>query len=190
MDADTLERARIAFDTVLGPRDDAAPFRATVPARLLMYPIDYTMLDGLQFGAIAAAAATAAGEQEAFLAPLGGRGEGWEGTYDHAVVGLHDYACYKPERDTLVLEHALFSPSGAWAVVTSDAEDAAVAGSSAFIDALRAHLPADDRDMTRRFIGDVRDSGQHGARVDWLEPYIEHLYGPEAATLLGPARSG
>src|SRR4051812_18446945 len=109
-DPRTLQSARSAFERVFDPRWDVAPFRPQLPDRVLMYPVDYTMLEPEQFGAVAAAVDAATSEDEAFLAALGEPGSGWGGTYDHAVVALGDYASYKPP-DTLVLEHTLFSPS-------------------------------------------------------------------------------
>lgn len=85
-----------------------------------------TRLEPEQFGVLAAAAATV-GDCTAYLAAYGSPEAGWQGTYDHALVTLDDFLDYKPP-GTLILEHLLYSPHGAWGVATTDAEYAVAGG--------------------------------------------------------------
>jgi hypothetical protein len=99
-----LKRSQTAARKVFAAFGDDQPFRRRVKARLLVYPVDYTMLSSQQFGALAAAAA-AVGERTAYLAAYGGSEAGWSGTYDHRLIGLDDFHAYKPSPDALILEH-------------------------------------------------------------------------------------
>ena len=107
-----LRRAEAAGRDVFRSFDVRASqvFRESVEARLLIYPIAYTMLEAEQFSALAAAAATV-GDFTAYLAAYGDPEAGWEGTYDHRLIALDDFLDYKPE-GALILEHLLYSPQG------------------------------------------------------------------------------
>jgi hypothetical protein len=155
------------------------PFRDTIEARLLIYPIDYTMLEAEQFAALAAAAATV-GDLTAYVVPYGARESGWEGTYDHSLLTLDDYLDYKPP-DTLIIEHLLYSPRGAWGVVTSHGEYAAVGGAQGFVDTLRRHLPQREDEAVEMLVREWREIGRSGGNVSWLRPLIAHLYGEDRA---------
>jgi hypothetical protein len=39
--------------------------------------------------------------------------------------------------------------------------------------------------MARTFIRHMRETGEGGGDTTWLDPLIGHVYGPEAAALLG-----
>jgi hypothetical protein len=172
-----LARMQEAFGRVFGdsPRG-SQPFAAEVRDRVFVYEIDYTMLDAQQFHAVSAAALTA-GDSEAYLAGLGALDTGWEATYDHALVTLDDFEDYRAD-NALILEHALFSPRGAWGVVTSDARYAVAAGDSAFAEVVRSRLGRDDEAMLWSFLGDWLP--QPGFRKDWLAPFIAHLRGEQS----------
>ena len=142
---------------------------------MLLYPIDYTMLEPEQFGALAAAAA-AAGDRTAYLAAYGDAEAGWGGTYGHALVSLDDFLDYKPQRDTLILEHMLYSPQGTWGLATSDGEYAVVGGPHVVIDALRCNLPQREDEAVKAM---ARDSREVDRDTDpaWLRSLLAHIYG-------------
>ena len=179
--AEELRRAEAAGREVFRSFDDGTsqPFRKSIEARLLVYPIDYTMLEPEQFGALAAAAATV-GDRTAYLAGYGDPEAGWHGTYDHRVVALDDFLDYKP-KGQLILEHMLYSPQGAWGVATSHGDYAVAGGRQSFVDALRRHLPQRENEAVEAFVRDWREIGRGGGHVDWLRPLIEHLYGEHRA---------
>jgi hypothetical protein len=85
-----LQRAEAAGREVFRSFDvrSSQPFRESVEARLLVYPIGYTMLEPEQFGALAAAAATV-GDGTAFLVGHGDPEAGW--VYKHRLVDLADF---------------------------------------------------------------------------------------------------
>jgi len=159
------------------------PFRESMVARLLVYPIDYTMLESDQFGALAAAAA-AVGDRTAYLAAYGDPEAGWQGTYDRRLVALDDFLDYKPH-GTLILEHVLYSPQGVWGLATSDGNYAVAGGSQTFVDTLRRHLSWREDEALRAFVRDSREIGRDAAYVEsWLRPLLEHVYGENGAAEL------
>ena len=120
------------------------------------------------------------GDCTAYLAAYGSPEAGWQGTYDHALVTLDDFLDYKPP-GTLILEHLLYSPHGAWGVATTDAEYAVAGGSRSFVDTLRRQLPQREDEAVRALVRDWREIDYGDADVSWLRPLIEHVYGEEHA---------
>lgn len=181
-----LRRAEAAGSEVFRAFDarTSQPFRESIEARLLVYPIDYTMLEPEQFGALAAAAATV-GDRTAYLAACGSPEAGWRGTYEHCLVALDDFLDYKPKRDALVLEHLLYSPQGAWGLATSDGEYAVAGGPQSFVDTLRRHLPQREDEAVKALVRDSMEVGRDGDYVEsWLRPLIEHVYGEDRAVMM------
>jgi hypothetical protein len=176
-----LRRAEAAGREVFRSFDvgTSHPFRDSIEARLLVYPIDYTMLAPEQFGAVAAAAAIV-GDKTAYFAAYGNPEADWRGTSEHGVVALGDFLDYKPERNALILEHLLYSPQGAWGLATSDGEYAVVGGSHDFVDTLRHHLPQREDEAVKAFVRDWTEIGR-GDGAGWLRPLIEHVYGEARA---------
>lgn len=157
------------------------PFRASIEARLLVYPIDYTMLTPEQFGALTVAAA-AVGDATAYLAAFGPPDAGWQGIHEHCLVALDDFLEYRSKPDALILEHLLYSPRGTWGLVTSDGEYAAVGGSQSFVDTLRRHLPEQETEAVKALIRDSREAGRDDDHVErWLRPLVGHVYGENRA---------
>lgn len=153
------------------------PFRPQIRSRMLVYPIDYTMLSGKQFAALAAGCRRI-GEGKAYLALYGTAEAGWAGTYQHRLVDLADYADYRSPGN-LILEHLLFSTLGTWGVVTSESGEALVGGPELIHD-LRAHLGSPEEAMIDSFVRDQRAVGRSGGSVAWVEPLLSHLYGAAA----------
>lgn len=155
------------------------PFHEAISDRMLIYPIDYTMLTPDQFGAVAAGAEVV-GDTYAYVVSYGTLEAGWAGTYDHRLVGLNDYRTYRP-RGAVVLEHLLYSPSGSWGVITSDGGEAVVGGPWAFIDRVRSNLPESEELMATAFVRDQKAVGHGGGNIEWLRPLLRHLYGDAKA---------
>jgi hypothetical protein len=163
------------------------PFNEKIETRILIYPIVYTMLGREHFGAVADAAA-AVGDAVAYLAPYGDLEAGWRGTYDHRLVQLDDFSEYKPS-DALILEHLLYSPKGAWGVMTSHGDFALAGGSPTFVETLRGHLPEQEA-TARAFVRDWKDLGRGGGNIEWLRPLLVHLYGEVKADNLWDHSNG
>jgi hypothetical protein len=180
-----LEHAEAAFRNVFAQASYTTPFRNEIGARLLIYPIDYTMLDSSQFAAVARAAARA-GDNSAHLAGFGGEESGWGGTYGHRVVDLGSYSDYKAFASAAIVEHFLFSPEGRWGLVTSDGEYALVGGAESFIDNLRGLLQYNELDTTSLFVSDWREIAKTGADAAWVHDVLEHVFGHARAQELWP----
>lgn len=183
---EVLERVESAFRQVFRQPNYTAPFGSELKARLLLYPIDYTILDKDQHGAVAAAARRS-GASDAYFAGYGGEDRGWGGTYSHGVVSLSSYDDYRRANAVGTLEHFLFGSDGAWGVVTSDGEYALVGGDRPFIDAVTTALAYDQEATVRAFVADWREAEEAGASVEWVPRLLEHVLGPEQGAQLWPA---
>lgn len=178
--SDEFRSAEAAARRVFRSFDASRPFRERMEARMLLYPINYTMLTVEQFRALAEAA-TAVGDDTAYVVPYAVADASWESTYDHGVVELHAFSDYSPE-GTLILEHLLYSPQGRWGLVTSDGGDALLGGSQAFIEAVGEALPeGEEARMVKTFVRDSQYLGRSGGDIDWLHPVLAHLYGETKA---------
>ncbi len=134
----------MAFRAVFARVSSTDPFQPRFGARLLLYPIDYTLLDAAQFEAVATASIHA-GVERPYFAGYGGEEAGWGGTYGHRLVDVRSYDDYRYDDDGfIIIEHFLFAPRGECALVTSYGEYAIVAGTETFLDDLRSALGYDE----------------------------------------------
>jgi hypothetical protein len=164
------------------------PFSDRLPVRTLIYPIDYTMLSGAQFEALAGAAALE-GDEEVYVIPYGSLEGGWGGTYDHRVIRL-EFDDYRPDEE-LILEHLIYPSEASWGVVTSHGDFAVAGGSKQFIHRLREELGSDESAMAISFLRDSEEIGKSGVNVDWVHRLVAHIFGDARARKLsaqaGPA---
>ena len=70
-----LQQAESAFRAVFARVSSTDPFQPRLGARLLLYPIDYTLLDAAQFEAVATASIHA-GVERLYFAGYGGEEAG------------------------------------------------------------------------------------------------------------------
>jgi hypothetical protein len=171
-----LERAEAAFHRAYANAGSTTPFRDALSARLLLYPIDYTLLDRHQFESLADAA-RASDATSAYLAGFGGEAAGWPGTYGHCIADLTSYDEYRNANPVYPLEHFLYAPSGAWGLVTFHGEYALVAGSDRFIADLARRLEYDETRAVNAFVRDWRAAGEAGASTEWAVPLLDHVLG-------------
>jgi hypothetical protein len=165
-----------SFRSVFSQGDPAEPFVAEITGRLLLSPIDYTLLDRIQFEAVAAASLSR-GIESAFHAEFGRDDVRWGKTYNHRTVDLQDYADYRGVDDALSVEHFLFSPTGGWGVVTSDGEYAVIGGDTSFVDDVRRRLGYEDEIVLNAFVTKWRELEQAGAVVHWVPKLLDHVLG-------------
>lgn len=177
-----LQEAAAAFRKVFAKASATEPFVPRLHARLLLYPIDYTVLDPSQFEAVARASLRA-GMSSAYFANYGREDSGWDGTYGHRLVDLHSYADYRFVDGYAPLEHFLFPSSGDWGLVTSDGRYALVAGSEDFISDIRSALELDQRAVIRDFVSEWRDMERAGGSVDWVPLVLKHVSGPDGEAI-------
>lgn len=156
--------------------DYTEPFHSRVAARLLLYPIDYTILDPAQFQAVAAASLRI-GIDCAYLVGFSGKNADWGVTYGHRLVDLRNYDDYASFEDASNLEHFLFAPTGAWGLVTSDGEYALIGSSKTFAADIRDQLSYEPEETVRRFVSDWREAEQEGATVEWVPTLLDHVFG-------------
>ncbi len=178
--ADQVREAEAAFAGVFAKANHTDPFRDTVAARLLIYPIDYIRLTREQFAAVARAS-IADGVRHALLAGQGGEQRGWSGTYGHRLVDLTRYDDYRSGGEASTLEHFLFAPGSEWGLVTSDAEYALLGGGAAFIATVRSLLQYDEDRVVRQFLSDWREMTRAGAHGAWVPTMLNHVFGPRSA---------
>lgn len=178
MEPEQLQQAESAFRAVFAKANYTDPFNPRLGSRLLVYPIDYTILEPAQFEAVGAASIRS-GAPQAYVAGYGGEELGWSGTYDHRLVDLHNYEDYRPSGGSRNLEHFLFAPNGEWGLVTSDGEYALVAGTAPFMANLQDSLGYDQEHVLRAFISDWRESARAGASVEWVPVLLDHVLGED-----------
>src|SRR5207247_7475531 len=70
----------------------------------------------------------------------------------------------------LTLENALYSPSGQWGVLISHEQHALVAGTAAFVSALRACYPNWRSDVKR-----LRERWRNNDRSGWVGPVLARV---------------
>lgn len=178
---DEFQRAEVAFRTAFRKATPTDPFSPRLSSRLLLYPIDYTVLESAQFDALATASARI-GMSRAYFAGYGGEGGDWGKTHSHGLVDLHRYEDYRHGNGSAPLEHFLFAPQGEWGLVTSDGEYALVGGAPDFVADLRECLNYDAEETLRAFISDWREIGLASGSVEWVPTLLRHVFGAEEAS--------
>jgi hypothetical protein len=171
-----LARAESTFRRVFAKANYTDPFSDNLSARLLLYPIDYTIFDRRQYEAVAMAAHRA-GSDRAYFAGYGGEDQGWGGTYGHGVVDLCSYDDYRGANASGALEHFLFGLEGDWGAVTSDGEYALLGGTPSFAAAVIEALGYEQERVVRAFVSDWRAAGKAGASVAWVPSVLDHVLG-------------
>lgn len=180
LDATDLEACEAAFLHLLRAVGGTVGIDDTVPARTLIYPLDYTFLDDAQFDALAHAA-RAIGESEAFVVEIDETDPHWASTSHHSWIPL-ELEAYRELAAKGILTHALLSKSGSWVVRTSFDRFALGGGEQGFIGDMTAHLPRPPDRMVEDFVSDMRELGaEGGADVTWVLPILENVLGDRRA---------
>lgn len=179
------ERSRRAFERVFASMDFLdAPFQNSVERRLILFPTGLEELEKQQFEALGGAAFRL-GDREAFVTSIKPGPEGWsEDAYFHGITAFDDsaYASYSSsETAPALLEHALYSPQGAWGLLTSDAEHAVVGGPTDFIEDLLSAIPRSEDEMLEEWLDYWRRFHAVGTDVSWLPANLTHLLGHDRA---------
>lgn len=184
--------AREAFDAIFtNPDPYGEPFRSDLPARRLIYPTRGYYLTALQFSALQQAAITT-GDSTAYIIDVRSWPQiGWSDNRRVLwAVDLNDYRSYwEPPADAwwVMIENAIFSPTGRWGVLISDEAHAISAGSTEFDIALSAGLGPGNTGASEDWLAYWRTMAQDGADISWLRLHLAHIYGaPAAERLLTP----
>jgi hypothetical protein len=181
------------------------PFRADLPARTILYPVD-PELDGDQLDALAMAAEVVG--DEGFYVSLVGFDEA-ETLDCHWYVPLCELASYDALEPCsiggLTHDNALYSPSGRWGMLISLEEHAIVGGTPDFLERLLSDyperapgwlitgsdpppLPVEPRDQVRSFLRVRRDTRGSKLDLEALRPLLVHVYGSHGSGLIDEIR--
>jgi hypothetical protein len=179
LDAADLVRCEAAFARAFDDGDGIFVIGSPMPARTLLYPLDYVYLDESQLAAVAYAAERL-GEREAFVVDVDETAPAWGRTSRHRLVSLYVDGYAAIAEDT-ILTHALLSPSGSWAFVTTFEQYAIGGGGETFMDDVLTRLPVDRDEMAEAFARDMRAFGREGATVEWVPRVLENVYGSARA---------
>jgi hypothetical protein len=200
MRSEELPAAKKAFNMVFRSFEPfGCPFEPSVQGRLLIYEPDPWKDDnpyGLNTGDLEALR-EAADEQDlarVFVSVVDPYDERWE--YSHYVLSplnVDSYLHPGPTDAWPIVPHAVYPPSGAWGVITSEESHVLVGGSQRFIDDLEAGLGRSQDEMIAAWLEEWaghQDRSVSGRRVgDWIPAQLAHVVGPERAeAALGVSR--
>jgi hypothetical protein len=177
------------------------PFRAELPARAILYPVD-PELDDDQLDALAAAA-EAVGDRGFYVSLVGfDEAETLDCHWHVPLSELGSYDALEPcAIGGLTYDNALYSASGRWGMLISLEEHAIVGGTPDFLERLLADYPArapgwlitgsdppppsvEPREQVRSFLRVRRDSGGSKLDLEALRPLLVHVYGTHGSELI------
>jgi hypothetical protein len=149
-----------------------------IAEKMIVFPIDGTHLTEDKYHALVQAAAFI--NDTAFYVSEIEMPEGFDRPYDpeRATHWKSSAACpYAAYRNTtIVLENALYSPSGQWGVILSAEDHAVVGGSREFMAAFKHSYPQWPLDL-EAFASYWSEYGKsRNMDVTWLSDYIHYIY--------------
>jgi hypothetical protein len=192
MRSEELPTAQRAFKAVFRTFDPfGSPFEPSVHGRLLIYEPDVWKTNnpwGLSSGDLRALLRVADDQdlERVFISPVDPHDERWaDNHYALSPLSVDSYT-YPGSMDAWpIVPHAIYPPSGAWGVITSDESHALVGGTQQFIDALQAGLGRSQEEMIAAWLEEWaghQDRSESGRRVgDWIPAQLAHVVGPERA---------
>lgn len=180
-----VSSATVAFSRVFDAFEPfGRSFASVVPRRLLIYETDPFGLGADELSALRRAA-----DDEDLAHVFVSADEPEQGRDDPNLVVLSplDEASYKQSFEPwTITPHAIYPPSGAWGVMTTNESYAVAGGTELFIERLLHGLGRDEDEMIAEWL-DVRAEAQRGA-VDggrhiaqWVPEQLVHVVGPERA---------
>jgi hypothetical protein len=177
-----LDQTLAAFRSVFLNPDPFKPcFQPAVEERVLFYPTAGFILDERQFRAVAAAASLLE-ERHAVVTLTEFLTDTTFLNVDSWRIDLSSWTNYQHLRDKgpILVENAIYSPSGAWGVLVSQEFHAIVGGKKAFITFLQECLPMSvyATDFLQCWKGNAQ---RIDSDTSWISPLLEHLIGQEQA---------
>jgi len=177
--AEAMRAFRMVFQSD-NPRD--CPFASSIPRRALWYP---TML-GLDLDARHVVALNTAarlvGDDAYYVTVLVRNPAAPPDPRNQWLVPLSSPEEYRDLRFALNFETAHYSPKGAWGLMFSHEEHAVVGGSAPFAESLFRSLGITDDQSVRAFLTRWLDDRESlGVPLDWIGPFLTHLYGADRA---------
>jgi hypothetical protein len=200
MGSDERQIAEAAFKAIFHRFEPyGRPFQSSVPARLLIYEADSWEdnpwgLSRAGLGALLAAAEDCDLER-VFVSvadPLDSRYD--EGQYILSPLTVDSYTHPSPTDAWPIVPHAIYPPSGAWGVISSDESHVLVGGSEQFIADLAAGLGRSQDEMIDAWLEDWsvhqdRDPDGELHIGDWIPAQLAHVVGrPRAEAALNRSR--
>jgi hypothetical protein len=192
LSSEELPAARKAFKRVFRRFEPfGSPFESSVQGRLLIYEPDVRKADnpyGLSTCDLRALLGAADDQdlERVFLSVVDPDDERWDtGHHVLSPLSVDSYRHPGPMDAWPIVPHAIYPPSGAWGVITSDESHVLVGGSQRFIHELEARLGRSQDEMIAAWLEewagyqDRSDSGRHIG--DWIPAQLAHVVGPERA---------
>jgi hypothetical protein len=192
MRGEELPIAQKAFKTVFRTFDPfGSPFEPSVHGRLLVYEPDGWKADnpwGLSTGDLGVLLRVADDRdlERVFVSTVDPHDERWEESqYVLSPLSVDSYS-HPGARDAwAIVPHAIYPPSGAWGVITSDESHALLGGTRQFIDELQAGLGRSEDEMVAAWLeawAGHQDRSVSGRRIgDWIPAQLAHVVGRERA---------
>jgi hypothetical protein len=171
-----------------------SPFQPSMQGRLLVYEPDVWKADnpwGLSTGDLGALLHVADDRdlERVFVSMVDPHDERWgESQYVLSPLSVDSYSHPRARDAWAIVPHAIYPPSGAWGVITSDESHALVGGTRQFIDELQALLGRREEEMIAAWLeawAGHQDRSDSGRRIgDWIPAQLAHVVGPERAEAL------
>jgi hypothetical protein len=190
--SEELPAAQKAFEMLFRSFEPfGSPFQPSVHGRLLIYEPDAWKDNnpyGLNTGDLEALRQVADDQDLArvFVSVVDPHDERWdESQYVLSPLDVASYLHPGPADAWPIVPHAIYPPSAAWGVMTSDESHVLVGGSQQFIDDLEAGLGRSQEEMVAAWLeawAGHQDRSVSGRRIgDWIPAQLAHLVGPERA---------
>jgi hypothetical protein len=179
-----------AFESVFATGNPyRCPFQPSVTSRALVYPTAGFLLSEAHFAALGAAAATV-GDERVFVTDV----ELWDDVRlavdrrQFLEITLDDYRAYALPPDDLgvykIVQHAIYSPQGAWGLLISDMRHGILGGPDAFIQTFTNELALDVTQTLVDWLQTWSGLEREGTDVSWLFDLLECVIGKRQAAAL------
>jgi len=180
---DEYAEATKAFEMVFqsdDPRD--APFAPSITRRALWYPVSLGLHQDDRHILALNRAAQVVGDAAYFVSVLVRNPAASPDPRNRWLVPLSPPDKYRDLLFALNFETAHYSPEGIWGLMFSHEEHGVVGGSALFVDSFFQSLGIRDDDCVTAFLDRwLRDRERLEIPLDWIEPFLAHLYGLERA---------
>lgn len=151
----------------------AAPLGASLPARALLFPVPYALPHAEAQGVISAARGV--GDQQMVASPVEEFRGSTRDTRTHYIADLEVEAFAELVERLGLIEYALYSPAGRWALLFSHEDHVLVGGPEQFIRQLQHEVPSMRR-APRRFLETwIVYSERRGVDTSWVPGLLSHL---------------
>lgn len=179
---DTLDQIRVAFHLIFNSNDPFGKvFCDSISERLILCPTIGYYLNQHQFEAMIRAV-EAVNESRIFLSEIEGKGAFQEQLGENEYSGSHfeilipvNYEEYT--NTVLVVENALYSPTGKWGIIISHEEHAVIGGERSFMEKFKQFYPDWSGGLSSFQKMWENNAREINSDTTWIHSFLKHVNG-------------